>query len=159
VDLRVAPGSSNICAEHCVVNPNFATKRARTVYAAVSNCFGDSSPPCGYVRLRVEDGSEIMLDAGMPNLDVDAYWFGTRRFTDEPIVVPKRQCDPNDEDDAYLLGMVFDAVRQSSALAIFDLKRELRDGPICMLWLKSHIPHGLHGCFAPNGGGSTSTFC
>jgi all-trans-8'-apo-beta-carotenal 15,15'-oxygenase len=159
VDLRVAPGSSNICAEHCVVNPNFSTKRARNVYAAASNCIGDSSPPCGYVRLRVEDGCKISLDAGTPNLDVDAYWFGMRQFTDEPIVVPKQHGDPNDEDDAYLLGMVFDAVRQKSALAIFDLKRKLRDGPICMLWLKSHIPHGLHGCFAHKGGGSKSTFC
>jgi all-trans-8'-apo-beta-carotenal 15,15'-oxygenase len=159
VDLSVAPGASNVCLEHCVVHPNFATRQAQNVYTVASNLVGDSSAPNGYVRVRVEDGSTRELRPGEVNEDVDAYWFGTRYFAEEPMIVPKHGGDPKDEDDAYLLAMVFDATKKKSALAIFDLKEQLREGPVCMLWLKSHVPHGLHGCFAPNGGGSTSTFC
>ena len=159
VDLSVAPGSHNVCAEHVVVHPEFQTRKAQHVYAVVSNVVGDSTAPCGYVKLCVEDGSRRVLKEGERNTEVDAWWFGSRMFAEEPLVVPKHNGDLNDEQDAYLLGMVFDAVKDKSALAIFDLKRDLKEGPVCILWLKSAIPHGLHGCFAKDGGGSSSVFC
>jgi carotenoid cleavage dioxygenase-like enzyme len=96
---------------------------------------------------------------GTRNLEVDAYWFGTRYFAGEPVVIPKRNGKPMDETDAYLLGMIQDSVRHRSGLAIFDLQKELRDGPVAVLWLKSSIPHGLHGCFAVDDGGNSSIFC
>ena len=159
VNLGIAPGSQNVCVEHVVVHPDFQTRPAKHVYGVASNVVGDSSAPTGYVKLPVEDGSTRVLEEGERNTKVDAWWFGTRVFAEEPQVVPKLNGDPNDEDDAYLLGMIFDAVKDKSGLAIFDLKRDLKEGPICVLWLKSAIPHGLHGCFARDGGGSSSVFC
>ena len=159
VDLRIAPGSMNACSEHIAIHPNFATRPAKYVYAIVSNLIGISSAPNGYAKHCVEEGSTKPLDVGEFNHEMDAYWFGTRRFTDEPLVLPKRNGNPENEREAYLLGMVFDAVENRSFLSVFDLERDLKEGPICKLWLKSAIPHGLHGCFAADGPGKSSIFC
>ena len=159
IDLSIAPGSSNVCAEHCVVHPNFVTKQARNVYATVSNLVGDSSPPCGYSRHRVEDGSTEVLEPGERNNEIDCYFFGSRYFCGEALVVPKHGSDLEQEEQAYLVGLVCDAVRHKTFVAVFDLERPLREGPVCKLWLKSHVPHGLHGCFDPQSNLRTSYFC
>jgi all-trans-8'-apo-beta-carotenal 15,15'-oxygenase len=159
VDLNIAPGAKNVCAEHPLVHPNFNTKRAQYVYAVASNLIGDSTAPCGYCKLKVEDGSSISLEPGVKNTEVDAYWFGTRCFAGEPLIVPKKGSNLQDENAAYLLGMVNDCVRDRSAVAIFDLERDLKEGPVAMMMLKSSVPHGLHGCFAKDENGSSSVFC
>jgi len=159
VSLDVAPGSQNVCTEHMLVHPNFNTQKAQNVYGTASNVIGDSTPPNGYVKLKVETGSTEKLQPGELNDAVDAYWFGTRYFTTEPIIVPKEGGDPNNEDEAYLLGMVRDGSNGKNFLAIFDLEQDLREGPVAKVWLKSGVPHGIHGCFAKNGAGSPSVFC
>jgi carotenoid cleavage dioxygenase-like enzyme len=111
------------------------------------------------VKCKVESGKPgDSLKDGEFNTDVDAYWFGTRFFVTEPLIVPKKDSNPADEEEAYLLGMVHDAAQDKDFLAIFDLKRDLREGPVAKLWLKSSVPHGLHGCFAA-ADGSSSVFC
>ena len=157
VGLGVAPGSANACAEHPLVHPNFNTKAAKNVYVVVSNLVGDSTAPCGYSRLRVEDSDDYFLPEGEKNEEIDSYFFGTRYFAGEPLIVPKKGGDPNDEDDAYLLGMVQDCVNDRAGVAVFDLQSPLRNGPVSILWLKSSIPHGLHGCFQVDE--SSSVFC
>jgi len=159
ISLDIAPGSQNVCTEHMLVHPNFITKRAQNVYGTASNLIGDSSPPNGYVRLQVETGSTKRLQKGQKNEEVDAYWFGTRYFTSEPIIVPKEGGDPNNENDAYLLGIVRDASNRKNFLSIFDLQQNLRNGPIAKVWLKSGVPNGIHGCFAKDSKGSPSVFC
>lgn len=159
VSLDIAPGSLNACAEHPLVHPNFSTKKAEYVYAVGSNVVGDSSAPCGYVKLRVEESDDRSFKVGEKNTDIDAYWFGSRFFAGEPIIVPKAGSNPDIETEAYLLGMVQDSVKDRSAVAIFDLDRDLKEGPVAMLWLKSSIPHGLHGCFSAEGEGASSVFC
>ena len=159
IDMSIAPGSSNVCAEHCVVHPHFVSKRVRNVYATVSNLVGDSSPPCGYSRHRVEDGSTLPLEPGERNNEIDCYFFGSRHFCGEPLVVPKHGADLEQEEQAYLVGVVCDAVRHKSFVSVFDLERPLREGPVCKLWLKTHVPHGLHGCFDPQSDLRTSYFC
>lgn len=140
------------------VHPNFNIRKAQNVYGAGSNLIGDSSPPSGYVKCKVESGSTCTkLAKGEFNSEVDAYWFGARYFVTEPLIVPKRCGNPRCEEDAYLLGMVHDAARDRDFLAIFDLNKTLKEGPIAKLWLKSSIPHGLHGCFAVDE--TTSVFC
>ena len=52
------------------------------------------------------------------------------------------------EADAWLAGMMYDSTRGKSCLGIFDAAA-LEDGPVCRLWLKTPVPHGLHGCFSP----------
>lgn len=159
ISLDIAPGSLNACADHPLVHPNFSTKKVKYVYAVGSNVIGDSSAPCGYIKLQVEGSGDRSLKTGEKNEKIDSYWFGSRFFAGEPIIVPKAGSDPGIETEAYLLGMVQDTVQDRSAVAIFDLDRDLKEGPVSMLWLKSSIPYGTHGCFSAEGGGSSSVFC
>jgi all-trans-8'-apo-beta-carotenal 15,15'-oxygenase len=159
VSLNIAPGSANACVEHILVHPNFTIRKAENVYSTISNVIGDSTPPSGYAKLKVESGSTMMLTEGEVNEEIDAFWFGARYFTTEPLIVPKKGGNRDNEDEAYLLGMVKDAVKQRNFLAIFDLEKDLREGPVCKVWLKSGVPHGVHGCFAEDGNGGTSVFC
>ena len=159
VSLEIAPGSANACVEHILVNPNFSIRKAEYVYGTGSNLIGDSTAPNGYVKLEVESGSKMVLEKGEFNEEVDAYWFGSRYFVTEPLIVPKQSGDPENEKDAYLLGMVHDAAVKKDFLAIFDLERNLKEGPVCKIWLQSGVPHGLHGCFAQDGKGGRSVFC
>ena len=119
------------------------------MYGCVSNVVGDSSPQCGYAKCSVESGSSgNKLAEGEFNSEVDTYFFGIRYFVAEPVIVPKQGGNPDEERDAYLLGMVHDAAQNRGFLAIFDLQRDLKEGPIGKLWLKSSVPIGIHGCFA-----------
>jgi all-trans-8'-apo-beta-carotenal 15,15'-oxygenase len=147
--------------EHPVVHPNFATKDASYTYAQCCNVVGDASAPMGLAKMRL-DGSAVVqssLNAGDKNEEVDVYWVGPRRFAGEPLVIPKRNGNMDREEDAYLVGLVYDAVKDRSSLMVFDLERDLKEGPVCTLWLKTALPHGLHGCFAPDGSVQTSCFC
>ncbi|KAL3935043.1 MAG: hypothetical protein SGBAC_009355 [Bacillariaceae sp.] len=159
VSLDIAPGCQNICTEHMLVHPNFITKKCENVYGTASNVIGDSTPPNGYVRLKVESGSTEKLQPGEPNEDVDVYWFGTRYFVTEPIIVPKDGGDPYDEDAAFLLGIVRDAAKEKNFLAVFDLEKGLHEGPVAKIWLRSGVPHGIHGCFSKDSNGGPSVFC
>ena len=117
VDLRVSPGQENMCIEHPVVHPNFQTKNAAFAYAQCCNKIGDSSAPMGYAKMKL-DGTAIVqhnLQMGDTNDAVDVYWMGSRRFAGEPLAVPK-QGSSGKETEAYLLGLVYDAVRDKSSL-------------------------------------------
>jgi len=159
VSLDVAPGATNACIEHVLVHPNFNIGKAQNVYAIACNFVGDSSAPTGYARMQVESGRSMMLPEGEYNDEIDAYWFGTRYFPTEPLIVPKVGADLNNERDAYLVGVVQDASKKKSFVAVFDLEKDLSEGPICKLHLKSTIPHGLHGCFVPGKDSKSSIFC
>jgi hypothetical protein len=76
-----------------------------------------------------------------------------------PMGYAKLRLDGVAETEAYLLGLVYDSVRDQSSLMVFDLERELKQGPVCKIWLKTALPHGLHGCFAPDSSVQTSCFC
>ena len=130
--------------------------------------------------MRVEDleSNEKIILASECNDDADTYFFGTRYFGGEPLLVPKNVNDSNPkEEEAYLLGVIFGAVKEKSFLAIFDLERDLEEGPIGKVWFKRYvcfllnkifsycskllhiqflvklnqIPNGIHGCFVVNG--------
>ena len=60
------------------------------MYAAAYDVVGDSLAPYGYVTFDVEDGHTELLIEGEANTNVDIYWFGTRFFVGEPLIVPKR---------------------------------------------------------------------
>eukprot|EP00884_Botryococcus_braunii_P008784 jgi/Botrbrau1/17907/Bobra.50_1s0008.1 len=53
------------------------------------------------------------------------------------------------EDDGHLLGMVYDNELQLSSLVVLDAK-DFNKGPLARIWLKHHVPHGLHGQFTPS---------
>ena len=77
-----------------------------------------------------------------------------RTFCEEVVIIPKDgKLDADsveaDEADVWVCAMMYDADRGRSCLAILDGDR-FEEGPVCKLWLKEHIPHGLHGCFTPD---------
>jgi len=160
VDLRVAPGQENMCVEHPVVHPNMQTKDAVYSYAQCCNAIGDASAPMGYAKMRLDGTAKVQpnLKAGEKNEEVDVYWVGPRRFAGEPLVVPKQNGNSEREEDAYLLGLVYDAVKDRSSVMVFDLEKDLKEGPVATIWLKTALPHGLHGCFSADSA-QTSCFC
>eukprot|EP00553_Chaetoceros_curvisetus_P014427 CAMPEP_0204642666 /NCGR_PEP_ID=MMETSP0718-20130828/14_1 /ASSEMBLY_ACC=CAM_ASM_000674 /TAXON_ID=230516 /ORGANISM="Chaetoceros curvisetus" /LENGTH=619 /DNA_ID=CAMNT_0051663459 /DNA_START=29 /DNA_END=1885 /DNA_ORIENTATION=- len=134
VFLDVAPGAMNGNLELPLVHPNFTTREATYVYASCNNVVGDSTAPNGIARVNVKDGSSTKIPVGVKNEEMDVWWFGSRCFSGEPLVIPKEGGDLEDETDAYALVMVFDAVKDRSGVAIFDLKEELKAGPVGMVW-------------------------
>jgi carotenoid cleavage dioxygenase-like enzyme len=100
-----------------------------------------------------------MLVESKVNREVDAYWFGMQYFVMEPIIVPKRGGNPQQEEDAYLLGVVQDAANKKNFLAVFDLEKDLKKRPVCKIWLKSGVPYRVTGCFAKDDQGGLSVFC
>jgi len=158
-DLRVSPGHENMCVEHPVVHPYVQTKDATYAVAQCCNKIGDASAPMGFAKMRLDGTAPVKPNwqMGDANDEVDVFWVGSRRFAGEPLVIPKQ--GSTDENEAYLLGLVFDAVRDQSCLMVFDLGNDLKDGPVCTIWLKTALPHGLHGCFSPDIDVNTSCFC
>jgi len=75
------------------------------------------------------------------------------------LIVPKKDADLSNENEGYLLGMVNDVVADKSFLAIFDLERDIKLGPVAKIWMKSQVPFGLHGCFDSDQDESSSSFC
>lgn len=141
--LRVAKGSKNVCGEHLKVHPNFQTKKCEDLFVVSSNLIGDSSPPCGYSRLKIEDDKA-------DEKEVESFWWGTRFFCGEPVIAPKAG-EVQGEMDGYLLGIVHDAEQDVAFLAVFDLARKLNEGPVCEIECPFAIPHGLHGSWTEEG--------
>ncbi len=69
-----------------------------------------------------------------------------RGFVSEPIFVARP--DGKSEDDGWLLTVVYDSAHHRSDVVILDAL-DLNKGAIARLYLKHHIPYGLHGSFAP----------
>jgi all-trans-8'-apo-beta-carotenal 15,15'-oxygenase len=68
-------------------------------------------------------------------------------YVSEPIFVPRP--DSNQEDEGWVLTVVYDSTRHRSDVVILD-GRDLNRGPVARLHLKHHIPYGLHGSWTPN---------
>lgn len=67
---------------------------------------------------------------------------GDELYPSEPVFAPRKGA--KDEDDGYLLSLVYDANRDASHVAVFDA-RGLSDGPLAKLWFDHHVPLTFHG--------------
>ena len=103
------------------------------VYGACAAHASLNNPFQGVFRVHMGTGEEV------------AHFPGPRRFTNEPIFVPRAA--PKAEDDGWLLVLVFDAASLRSGLYVYDAAR-LDDGPVGVAWLRRSIPYGLHGSWA-----------
>jgi all-trans-8'-apo-beta-carotenal 15,15'-oxygenase len=70
---------------------------------------------------------------------------GRGQYPSEPVFVPRRGA--TDEDDGYLLSLVYDSRRHASHVAVFDA-RQLSRGPLVRAWFDHHIPFTVHGLWA-----------
>jgi all-trans-8'-apo-beta-carotenal 15,15'-oxygenase len=144
------------CIDHPHVDPRFeGDRRCRYIYSTWSNGMFDGeawstsgSPPIGWCR----------YDSA--TCEAERWVAPSGCFCEEPVIIPKEggaehvPSDAIDEANTWLAGMMFDSARGVSCLAILD-GAKLSAGPVCKLWLRQHVPHGLHGCWvdgAPYGG-------
>ena len=85
---------------------------------------------------------------------VETKWVGEKHeFLGEVIFVPRQTTSssslPVAEDDGYLLSYIMNGKTKQSFFVIFDAQNILK-GPIHRAEIPGvHIPHGLHGSFAP----------
>lgn len=128
--------------EHPKTNPLYATREPRYVYftAARSLVPGKAAPPQAIVKLDAKTG------------EVETWAPGRRCFCEEIVFVPDTSSSSSaegeegeeQEDAGFLLSMVFDASVNRSSLVVLDA-RSLKKGPVARVWLRHHVPHGLHG--------------
>lgn len=71
--------------------------------------------------------------------------FPPNQFPSEAVFVPRAHA--KNEDDGYLISLVYDSDKDRSFLAVFDA-RELTDAPRARLWFDHHIPRPIHGTWS-----------
>ncbi|MEM9486580.1 MAG: carotenoid oxygenase family protein [Cyanobacteria bacterium P01_F01_bin.116] len=122
----------NYCIEYPCAHPQHETQAVHYLYMTYSNRIGVSSPPIGYLKVDLHtQKSQIWMEDGLS-------------FTDEPVFVPVGK----DEEDGWLVGMVYDHAKERSSLVILNAK-DLTAGPVCRLWLNHRLVPGLHGSWVP----------
>eukprot|EP00586_Coscinodiscus_wailesii_P022409 CAMPEP_0172513080 /NCGR_PEP_ID=MMETSP1066-20121228/249551_1 /TAXON_ID=671091 /ORGANISM="Coscinodiscus wailesii, Strain CCMP2513" /LENGTH=544 /DNA_ID=CAMNT_0013293177 /DNA_START=538 /DNA_END=2172 /DNA_ORIENTATION=+ len=124
------------------------------VYATIGAVTGGpgedtSSPPQGIIKFNTADNS---YDTWFPP--------SAAQFCGEPTFAPRSSSetspgDNNDEDDGYVLSVMYDGESQSSDVLVFDAK-SIGDGPISRVNLGVSLPHGHYGCFAAGEGANWS---
>ena len=72
----------------------------------------------------------------------EAHEYGRGRGGAEPVIVPK--ADGNDEDDAWIMSVVYDATTDSSELCILDAK-DVTGPEVARIHLPQRVPFGFHG--------------
>jgi len=116
-----------------IVHPAHVTKRHRYVWATAKD---DDTPLPVYravARWDLETGEERVHNFGLA-------------LPGEPIMVPRPGA--TDEDDGWLLVVVYRAEDHRSELQILDA-RSL--DTVCRAELPHHVPPGFHGSFVPAG--------
>ena len=128
-----ASGLEQTIIEHPHANPLYEGRPTRFLYMSVGSQTGISSPPLGYLRLDLSTGEKQVWMAPL------------HTYCEEVVVVPMDGMDG--EDDVWVLVTMLDAVKNRSCVAVLD-GRDVAKGPVCRVWLRHHLPHSLHGCFA-----------
>lgn len=81
---------------------------------------------------------------GGPN---SIHCFGTGHWPGEPVFVPRKP--DADEDDGFVLTVVYDGANDASYLAVLDA-RNVAGPPLAKCHLRHRVPLGFHGNFAPS---------
>lgn len=114
------------------VNPTLIGKRHRFVFLAAAHQPQGDAPQQAIIKVDPEAGEQ-------------QFWSDAPKgFVGEPVFVPRPQAEQ--EDDGWVLTLVYNAAREKSDLVILDGKNLQ---PIARLHLKHHVPYGLHGSFSP----------
>lgn len=121
------------------INRRFSGKPYRYVFCATTSLEGSSGPLQGLIRVDAKGQEKTQV------------WFPDEphEFLGEPVFCPRVGAgSEHDEDYGYIVGFLLDGRSQHSDVVVFDAK-QISKGPICRLPTETYIPHGLHGCFAP----------
>ncbi|AFZ02791.1 carotenoid oxygenase family protein [Calothrix sp. PCC 6303] len=112
------------------LHPELVTRSHRYLYLGAAHSETGNAPLQAFIKVDVETGEKLLWSAA------------PQGFTGEPIFVPR----PNatNEDDGWVLGLVYDSQHHRSDVVILDAKNLT---VIAKLHLQHHIPYGLHGNF------------
>ncbi len=127
------------CCEFPWVNPTKVGQPYRYLYMGAAHAPSGNAPLQAIVKLDLSSGSRQLWSAA------------PKGYVSEPVFVPRPETE--NEDDGWLLTLVYDSAQHRSDLAILDA-RDLNRAPVARLHLKHHVPYGLHGSFTPDWFGS-----
>ncbi|MEO1561684.1 MAG: carotenoid oxygenase family protein, partial [Cyanobacteria bacterium J06632_19] len=122
----------NRCCEFPCVHPEKVGREYRYLYMGATHGMSGNAPLQAFEKVDLQTGEKQVWSAA-PN-----------GFASEPNFVPRNR--HGDEDDGWLLGLIYDSNHHRSDVVILDAK-DLNKGVIAKLHLKHHIPYGLHGNF------------
>lgn len=122
------------CCEFPSINPQLVGRKYQYLYLAAAHGETGNAPLQALLKIDLDSGARQLWSAA------------PHGFTGEPIFVPRT--DAKQEDDGWVLALVYDATHHRSDLVILDA-RDFNQGAIARLHLKHHIPYGLHGNFTP----------
>lgn len=120
------------CCEFPSVHPEKVGRECRYIYMGATHSTQGNAPLQAFEKVDLETGEKQVWSAAPTG------------YASEPNFVPRDR--DGDEDDGWLIGLVYDSIHHRSDVVIFDAK-DLKKGPIARLHLKHHIPYGLHGNF------------
>lgn len=124
------------CCEFPSIHPDKVGRNYRYLYigAADDSVIGNA-PLQAFIKLDRKTGEK-------------QFWSSAPEgFVSEPIFVPRNSgSNTGDEDDGWVLALIYDSTQHRSDVVILDAK-DFNRGPIARLYLKHHIPYGLHGSF------------
>jgi all-trans-8'-apo-beta-carotenal 15,15'-oxygenase len=126
---------SERCCEFPTVHPAKVGQPYRYAYMAAGHDPTENAPLQGIYKVDVTSGASQFWSAA------------PQGYVNEPVFVPRGPVDqPGAEDDGWLMVMIYDGRRKTSAIVILEAKTLTQ---VARLHLKHHVPYGLHGTFTP----------
>ncbi|NET35626.1 MAG: Apocarotenoid-15,15'-oxygenase [Cyanothece sp. SIO1E1] len=122
------------------LNPEQVGRNCRYLYLGTTHAPEGNAPLQALLKVDLTTGAQ-------------QYWSAAPRgFMSEPLFIPRPGAVS--EDEGWLLAVIYNATRECSDVVVLDA-RDVESGPIARLYLKHHIPYGLHGSFTPQYFGPT----
>jgi all-trans-8'-apo-beta-carotenal 15,15'-oxygenase len=139
LDLKTQQVDSHLveprCCEFPTINPANVGNPYRYVYMGAAQTLDGNAPLQSIIKLDRETGTQQLWTAAPTG------------YVNEPVFVPRP--GGTQEDDGWLIVVIYDGSRDRSAVVILDAA-DLRKEAVATLWLTHHIPYGLHGSWTDN---------
>jgi all-trans-8'-apo-beta-carotenal 15,15'-oxygenase len=116
------------------MSPSVVCRDGRYVYLVANSPEGALGAPDLLAKVELRTGRAQTLSPG------------PGQYPSEPLFVPRPGA--TEEDDGYLLSLIYDSRHHASHLAVFDARR-LAEGPLARAWFDHHIPFTVHGTWVP----------
>ena len=134
---------TGVCRERQLDDRNAEFPRLDDRLVGYENRWGYAMVSEGQV---LSEGSSVVLKYDRHGGPSVAHDYGRGRVPNEPVFVPR---SPDaDEDDGFVLNVVYDGRTKRSFLAVLDAKNFDKE-PIAVAHLRGQVPMGFHGNFAP----------
>jgi all-trans-8'-apo-beta-carotenal 15,15'-oxygenase len=123
------------CCEFPTINPANVGNSYRYIYMGAAQTCDGNAPLQSILKLDRETGTQQLWTAAPTG------------YVNEPVFVPRP--GGTQEDDGWLIAMIYDGAKDRSAVVILDAA-DLTKGAVATLQLTHHIPYGLHGSWTEN---------